>query len=317
MKRSGSEDGSNMVEDEEGQVHQNAEDQESGGFGDDNAVIFVAGTNPDQWPHQLLQGATAGLAALRQGPAAQSMFFVGPRAKLEGFDNTGIPCKMHWDTEDESCSSLMLGNVYITQSQVLFVASTSTLDVGEISAEAAAQVDWAIGATCIHLHAMTDEPEVAVYLQLSECEGPHHETNTLEVTFTPIDPSSCQSLFDGLCKLVAKHPLQLEDDGEDGYYGGDDGPGFGGGGNFFMGGGGADDLIWAPAAGAGRFGAVIPNDDDEEDETGGDGATEEQRAAMLERLDNLLVVQPEFETQEGQFDDADEDEEDETDPSPQ
>ena len=37
-----------------------------------------------------------------------------------------------------------------------------------------------------------------------------------------------------------------------------------------------------------------------------DGATEEERAAMLDRLDNLLVVSPGFKIEEGQFDDAEE-----------
>ena len=43
----------------------------------------------------------------------------------------------------------------------------------------------------------------------------------------------------------------------------------------------------------------------EEGEEG--GASEEERAAMLARLDSLLVVPEKYQTQEGQFDDGEDD----------
>jgi hypothetical protein len=47
-------------------------------------------------------------------------------------------------------------------------------------------------------------------------------------------------------------------------------------------------------------------DEDEDDEEEDGGATEEERAAMLARLDKLLVVHPSLQGPDGQFDDADE-----------
>lgn len=281
MKRSDLEhDGAAMIFDDEVDGY----DNEMVDDGDSPQVFSMAGQNPDQWPHVILRGPAADLSPLHQ-MEAHSTFFVGPRAKLQETD--GIPCRAEWQ---DGVSAI--GEVHITQSQVLFMASDSS------EAEKTSQdQDWAIGATCIHLHAMTDEPEVSVYLQLAE-EGGDGES-TLEVTLIPVDPQFCQSLFDGLCKLVARHPLELDDD--------DDGPNFGGG-NFFMGGGGdSDDLIWSPAAAADRggHGSAINIDSDMRDGE----ATEEERDAMLERLDNLLMVRPEFEVQDGQFDDAEEDEE--------
>ena len=132
----------------------------------------------------------------------------------------------------------------------------------------------AIGATCITLHAMTEEPELALYLQLTG----DSDDDTSEVTITPLDPETSETIFSGLCKLVANHPLEDDGDEQGGEF-----EGFG------------DDLIWAPAAGF-------------QDGEDGDGATQEERDAMLERLDNMLVVAPEYQIQEGQFDDAEEEE---------
>jgi hypothetical protein len=261
--------------------------------GDGEPKVFsMAAHDPERWPHVILRGTTADLSALRQ-KEVHSTFFVGPR-ELHG---TAIPSRIQWQ---DGASSV--GDIFVTESQVLFVSGGTS---AEPSAEAETnpqEEDWAIGATCIHLHAMTDEPETSVYLQLHEEGGA--EDSTLEVTLIPVDPEGCQVLFDELCRLVSRHPLQVDDD--------EDGPGFGGGGDFFMGGGDHDDMVWAPSAG---FGNVIPDDGDDDDE--GD-APDGERAAMLERLDNLLVVRPEFETEEGQFDDADEhhDEQD-AQPSPQ
>jgi hypothetical protein len=102
-----------------------------------------------------------------------------------------------------------------------------------------------------------------------------------------LDHDACQTIFDGLCKLVGRHPLQLDDD---------DGSGFEGRGGGFD----TEDMIWAPSAGM-RSMDVSYDDPDEE------GATDSERAAMLHRLDNILVVLPEFEVRDGQFDDPDDD----------
>ena len=198
-----------------------------------------------------------------------------------------------------------IGDVYITESQVVFLATgttttaskaTGTEGISDSMAEPDGLLleenDWAIGATCIHLHALADEPEPSIYLQLAE-EG--QDDSTLEVTLIPLDHDACQLLFDGLCKLVAKHPLQLDD--QDDY----PGPGWINAGDAFGDGDGNDDMVWVPSAG---WGPGVPDLDDDDNDEG--GATEEERAAMLARLDKLLVVHPSLQGHDGQFDDADE-----------
>ena len=213
------------------------------------------------------------------------------------------------------------GLVFISSNQVCFVETTSTTTATRNS-DATQQEprDIAIGATCITLHAMTEEPELAIYLQLSSSDSDDNNNNNninQEVTIVPFDPNSCQILFDKLCKLVSNHPLDVDDDNneDDGGYGGgyDDVVGGGGGLMSFMGGlgeggnTGDDDVIWAPSGGF-----VDPEQQHKRDGdlVGGQAeeATDEERDAMLERLDNLLIINPEYETQDGQFDDAAEDE---------
>jgi hypothetical protein len=284
-------------------------------------ILSTAAMDPEQWPHIILRGSLAGLEPLRHAEIRDE-FFVGPRELLldsHGNKCNGIRCRVHGLSEsDPASSSSSIGDVYITVSQVVFLSTgtTTTADNTAVAtntdgtspttedseplhpqSSALEDNDWAIGATCIHLHALADEPEPSVYLQLAE-EG--QEDSTLEVTLIPLDQDACQTLFDGLCKLVAKHPLQLDDQDdnpgpgwgdsvEDGYVDDDDGN---------------DDMIWAPSAG---WGAGVPDlDEDEDDEEEDGGATEEERAAMLARLDKLLVVHPSLQGPDGQFDDADE-----------
>ncbi len=260
----------------------------------ESSVFSVAAHDPDQWPDRIFHGSDAKLSAVRD-TNTYSTFFIGPRALLPP-DQIGISCRVQWRGEDS-----LIGKIFITVSQILFVSSTETENTVSDSTTSETKTtpedhDWAIGATCIHLHAMAEEPQQSIYLQLSE-EGGDDDDSTLEVTLIPLDHQDCQILFDGLCKLVARHPLQLDDD--------DDGPGFGGPGGFFMAAGdaGGDDMIWAPSAGVG---SLIPEDDDDEE----GGATEDERMAMLARLDNMLIVQPDMEVHDGQFDDADEDDDD-------
>eukprot|EP00934_Nitzschia_sp_Nitz4_P008972 Nitzschia sp. Nitz4//scaffold27_size158506//76211//76906//NITZ4_002601-RA/size158506-processed-gene-0.18-mRNA-1//1//CDS//3329545491//8962//frame0 len=225
-------------------------------------------TNQDQLPHVILRGSAADLSALRESDS-QSLYLEQRSPLLP----QGIPCRVQLQEENSTEPSNSEGELFVTSSQLLFVTTQSSDDAS----------DFAVGATCIHLHAMTEDPEVSVYLQLTDGD----DEDTSELTVVPLDPSSCQSLFDALCKLVSLHPLDLDDE-----EGGDEPFGDG----CVM----SDDLIWAPSAG---FGTVLGDDDEEED-----GASPEERAAMLERLDNLLVVQPEYQVQDGQFEDAEEEE---------
>lgn len=222
--------------------------------------IFV---NEDQLAHVILYGEMSNLSALRQAET-QSEFLL--QRGGEPWVSTPIACRASgYSTDDDENDVAVAGEVFISWSQVLFVAANGNTSK-----------DLAIGATCITLHAMTEEPELSLYLQLTTGDD---DDAPSEVTITPLDSEASQVLFDGLCKLVSSHPLEEEDDGE--------------GGEFF----GSDDLIWAPSSGA-YF------NNGEENEEG--AATGEERDAMLERLDNLLVVRPEFEIQEGQFEDAEE-----------
>ena len=131
--------------------------------------------------------------------------------------------------------------------------------------------DLAVDAECIQLHAVSDD---SIYIQIQDPLS--DESATIEFTVTPTqDSSSCPELFDALSRLASMHPIPLEDD--------DDDEGF-------------DEAIFAPPVDV--------------------GASEEEREAMLERLDAMLVVPPEYEregderVEVGQFDDADEDEDD-------
>ena len=194
------------------------------------------------------------------------------------------------------------GEVLVTNTQVLFVAESSD-ESGS---------DLAIGGACVVLHAMTEDPEPSVYLQLSSSSNNDDVDNhgsgvVTEVTLVPSSggggSDACNQLFEALCKLISLHPVEGDEDDYEG-----DGM-FGGG---MIGGGFGDDafgdygepidgLVWAPPPSS-EDGPVV--------------ATDREREAMLERLDNLLVVAPGLEAEDddddndngrgedGQFEDA-------------
>lgn len=225
--------------------------------------------NEDQFPHVILHGETADLSALKTVDSQQA--FLKQRGDPV-FVGSPIACRLTWQSSSSSSeeepsddngtgSGIMSGEVFISSSQILFACEDASNDV-------------AIGATCILMHAMTEEPELSIYLQLQEGSG-----ETLEATFTPLDSKMCQDFFNALCKLVSLHPCDIDDDEGDEMFG-------------------QEEMIWAPASrgfGTNAF----------ESEEG--GATEEERQAMLDHLDSILVVKAEHEFQEGQFDDAEQD----------
>ena len=221
-----------------------------------NEVIM---TNEDQYPFVILRGESANLSGLRSVDTQASFLSQREQPLLI---STAIPCRISIPGTDEIVSTLE-GQIFVTSSQILFVAKE---DVDK---------DWAIGAACIVMHAMAEEPELSIYLQLQE-EG--EQSETIEITIIPMNPDTSQSIFDALCKLVSLHPIEDDDDDNEA------------GGQFFV----QDDFVCAPLA----FG-----DGEDEEER---GATEEARQAMLDHLDSLLVVRPDLEIVEGQFDDAEE-----------
>ena len=203
------------------------------------------------------------------------------------------------DSETPTESHLGRYMVYISSTQLLLIHETSF------------EHDFVIGATKILLHALQDEPEASLYLQI-DFDGNEADSDGdgagLELRLTPIADQNHsdgdnnnnnsgntdtvnlgQVLFDALCKLVSKHPIALEEDDDDG--------------NEDMFG---EDMIWAPATrhrpGV-AFGDHYGDYYDDVDDDG--GASPEERRAMLERLDNILVVRPDLEIPEdGQFEDA-------------
>jgi hypothetical protein len=268
-------------------------DDNNDGDTDPNLVMVH---NPDHFPHTIFKGAAAQLFPLRQENFEMESVFFQERYGCsytneyqEGEDTNNddngvllldscVPVSIQTGAsgEGDECNSCVSGRVFVTRSQVLFVAN----DPNE------SDQDMAIGGSCVLLHAMMDDPQMAIYLQLNGDTADHndveHDGGPMEITIVPSTPNDCQRLFDSLCQLVALHPT-LEDD-----Y--DDPSSFESGAGFGMG----NDLIWAPSSAT--MGIV------EDDRVG--IATEDERNAMLERLDNMLVVRPDLEIQEGQFEDA-------------
>eukprot|EP00535_Pseudo-nitzschia_heimii_P010633 CAMPEP_0197177674 /NCGR_PEP_ID=MMETSP1423-20130617/3200_1 /TAXON_ID=476441 /ORGANISM="Pseudo-nitzschia heimii, Strain UNC1101" /LENGTH=305 /DNA_ID=CAMNT_0042627263 /DNA_START=87 /DNA_END=1004 /DNA_ORIENTATION=- len=292
-----------------------------------SASVWTMPADPERFPHVVIRGAAANLSALRGSDAqTRSTFFeernthpvalsgdvpallveapipvrviVTTSAAAVAEDETGLhgdPTDDHPENDDdrEAVSSpdnddAVSGEVFVTNTQVLFVSETGD-EPGS---------DLAIGGACVVLHAMTDDPEPSVYLQLSSSSDHDDGTGVVtEVTFVPSSggSSDCDRLFEALCRLISLHPVEGDDDDGD-----DDGM-FGGA---MIGGGFGDDpfgdygeavdgLVWAPP----------PSTDD------GPVATNREREAMLEHLDNLLVVAPGLEAKDdndkgGQFEDA-------------
>eukprot|EP00525_Craspedostauros_australis_P005499 CAMPEP_0198123650 /NCGR_PEP_ID=MMETSP1442-20131203/38032_1 /TAXON_ID= /ORGANISM="Craspedostauros australis, Strain CCMP3328" /LENGTH=265 /DNA_ID=CAMNT_0043782883 /DNA_START=75 /DNA_END=872 /DNA_ORIENTATION=+ len=210
---------------------------------------------------------------------------------------------VHMDSEDDDDVDeenkpfdKVPGLLFVTQAQMMFVSDSSS------------EQDVIVGARCIQLHAMTEDPELAVYLQVGLPDSDDNDEASDgggEVFVHPNKDDDCDVLFKALCKLISMHPVVEEDGGDGGISGGLASLLMGG-----MAGGGtgySDELVWANSEmqGAGENGAVTGGFPDalEGEDLGEDSVA---RAAMLEKLDGMLVVPPELEVKEGQFEDADE-----------
>ena len=200
----------------------------------------------------------------------------------------------------------IIGQVIITTKRVFFVARD----------EQDFEKDFAIDAQCISLHAMMTEPDISVYCQLADndnheydedYEGPvevifYLQTTELEQKDMNVDEDEIKKLstilFESFTKLVNLNPI-LDDEDDCGAAGGLE-------------------------AMLGMMGNSLYDDEDDDDDmicridsrdiVCGDETIQRQdgnpseRAQMLERLDRLLVVPPQYEIDDGQFDDADESE---------
>ena len=273
--------------------------------------------DPEGFPYLLVQGNLANLSALRGTDAeTRAAFFEGRNTNSVALEANAPACFLETpiairlqlgtsggpdfgddvedDANDENDSTepesqhpqadqelegittpeQITGEIFVTNTQVLFVAE-NTED---------ADSDMAIGGTCVVLHAMTEDPEPSVYLQI-QSQG-DDTTSPIELTLTPSNngEEDCQKLFDALCKLISLHPIEDEDDEDNMFSGGMIGGGFGDDPYIDYG-----EMVWADPT---------PQESD--------------REAMLERLDNLLVVPPGLEVQgddaedndDGRFDDA-------------
>ena len=219
---------------------------------------------------------------------------------------------LSWQMEDdnddgdrrESCP----GYLVVTHEACLFCATTpNNNNINNNNEEGnLAENDWYVPATRITLHALTgDENEQqgggaaatggGVYLQMEQAHD--EECSPIEWTVTTMSKDA-PALYAAVSTLVSLHPIDphhdtngMQDDDEDDEH--------------FE----PEDMIWA---------SDIRNDDDDDDDGDNEGATEEERQAMLDRLDGVLTVPPEYEIKddaivleeatEGQFDDADEEE---------
>ena len=170
-----------------------------------------------------------------------------------------------------------------------------------------ASSDFSMNAFCISLHALMSEPTHSIYCQLNDEVGGSNDDEegptSKEVIIEPScadgeNQTSCQKIFDSLSKLISLNPMVDDDDSD-------------------FGSGGGNGLAAMLGMMADAYGGGDDNDDmicridtdqmvtaanADEDEGGGSAAA---RRKMLEKLDNVLVVPPEYDL-DGQFDDAEE-----------
>jgi hypothetical protein len=260
---------------------------------------------------------------------------IAVQASLTGSDDNDSHAHIDGETDQAQAASTICdftriaGFTAVTSEQIIFLARDA----------AHAGHDLAIDAACIDLHAVQQEPVVSVYLQITNPDAVDEEASPLELTLeampdvatsitnandadkddnnnADLDPQSVsQTLFDALSALVELHPVDPNDDMMD-MGGGSGGGGFGvmagmGMGGEWMGADGimddsdVDDLMVVRAA---------ANGTDNNSNGGGDA-----HQAMLDRLDNMLEVPDDLVVAdeddnaavvEGQFDDAEEDEDD-------
>ena len=210
--------------------------------------------------------------------------------------NVTLSWQVEESEEDESGSCQ--GFLVITRQACLFCAAPTTTSTSSTGESSSATNDWYVPATSITLHALTagDDQDSSsspssVYIQI---ENPQDdESSPTEWTVQCADASA---LFAALSALVSLHPIDPHQDTNE-LYGDDEDDNFE-----------PEDMIWASD--------IRGEDDDGDDEDDG-AATEQERQAMLDRLDQVLVVPPAYEISddgekegtEGQFDDAEDDDE--------
>ena len=177
--------------------------------------------------------------------------------------------------------------------------------------------DFSIDAQCISLHAMMSDPEASVYCQLADGCVSYDNNDESEETMGPVEiffnpvigegddvenqkTQLCQTLFESFSKLINLNPVH--DDEDDGNAFGGLGAMLGMLGNVDDDGDGDENDEMICRIDPSQTGT---NWDENKEGGEGGGASNTERNAMLQRLDNMLVVPPECEI-DGQFDDAEE-----------
>ncbi len=294
---------------------------------------------PDDGKAHLFHGSCAALQPLRSFQSQHLKVQTLPEQEQQDDNNNDEAIEKllyHLNSAFITVTLPAVSNAVATkiQAQVLITTKRMLLVAHN---EAQAQFDISMNAYSISLHALMSEPTRSLYCQLSDDVELHGDDNanaadandeadsemifSKEITIEPNDEKNsqvvCQELFDVLSKLMNLNPMEDEDEMGSG------------------GGGGGLAAMLGLMAGA--------YEDDESDDEGGNSdndndmivridpsqfitadtirmneegiagnntlsspaATDRQK--MLERLDNVLIVPPEYEVEEGQFDDADED----------
>jgi hypothetical protein len=206
------------------------------------------------------------------------------------------PVQLSWQTplDDEEGAGAETGAAEGAAEGHLVVTPHACIFVG-----ATVDDDWYVPAVCLALHALQQDENgshdastpTAVYIQMDP-DG-DDDNGGLPWEWT-LHTEQAPQLFAVLSRLVSLHPVDPHEDtnhlDEEDDEGGED--------PFAP-----EDMVWA-------------SDVQQQQREDGE-ATDQDRQAMLERLDQVLVVPPEYEIvggqparAEGQFDDADEEDED-------
>eukprot|EP00534_Pseudo-nitzschia_fraudulenta_P016274 CAMPEP_0201252158 /NCGR_PEP_ID=MMETSP0852-20130820/66761_1 /ASSEMBLY_ACC=CAM_ASM_000632 /TAXON_ID=183588 /ORGANISM="Pseudo-nitzschia fraudulenta, Strain WWA7" /LENGTH=333 /DNA_ID=CAMNT_0047551843 /DNA_START=145 /DNA_END=1146 /DNA_ORIENTATION=- len=296
---------------------------------DDDETWIVR--DPERYPYSVLTGREANLAALRgTDPQTRSAFFEERNNVAAATEDECNGGNIHNNNNNNNNNKGPIrGEVFVTRTQVLFVAEDHDQS----------ESDLAIGAACIVLHAMTDDSDLgggdlggdplpdspgdatgpaALYLQLQrsggEDEAAAGESLPTEVTLAPLRDGShsddCQRLFGALCGLVSLHPSSDDEDNDAGIFGCDGGGRIGGGVGFgddpfcdYGEGGGAGTAWSGLGAGVNGCGYGYRSSNNNSNATadglvwGGPSGNDNnngnnERDAMLAHLDGLLVVRP-------------------------
>ena len=282
---------------------------------------------PDDGKPHLHQGDSAALLSLRSFQDKQIEIEPIPAGEEDNTEHEKLlhhqpSCLINITLPYLSTSSLsatgIKSQVFITTKRIFIVAHDAKQT----------QYDIAMNAYCVSLHALMSEPSHSLYCQLSDDVEIHGDVenhsngsteeemagSSKEITIEPNEDEAiqatrtCQTLFDSLSKLMNLNPME-EDDG-DGFSSGSSG--------------GLAAMLGLMANAYGEEGdeGIADNDDDDDDdmicridpnqvitaesiqrEEG--GASSEAREQMLQKLDNILTVPPEY-VIDGQFDDAEE-----------